>query len=1620
MYKLRQTWNDVFPQMKLYAIDVQISLLDPAWPVTAKPPSSSIHVNPKFFKNTSSSSLNTKAEAEANKLIPRPVDKETLLMQEQLIQKQKELLELQQKKLELEVLQTQVKLREQITQGRPQNILLKPEVAKQLVPTLSHQKQSGTNASLLQQQKSQTVPTNGTKINPVSSALINARPVRDPRLMRQQQKQPQRGQQQPTTTVATTTTPATAPDGNADGQLHQRTLIENNKIVTNKVGVRKTRNDPRLINKDEASTQKTNTSKSAKSSNSKSHKSSRSSSQRSGGTASDSSSNKSTSNSLDISKSKTDSVKTQSPSKSKKKDKSDDKRPASPSPREHKRERSSVTKSPTSFKGIKSLKNRNYVRRNIGSTSPEIAAQDEDLRSYGPPEKQQRLLHGDPLVEPSKNVFDSLLLFHSQVAKEDSEFRGGYRACTLNLDCRLNSTILSNFNWFCFTVNAQNVAESAAKGMDVDFRQLPAAVGKKRSSTDAPESTVGHKKTKFDKLFGDEDTDLRKMSVNAEPRPKTPPPPIISSTAAPKTDSPKSNLDAVRAKLANATNRDKVMAISFNKKKMRLEDQDLRQPITISPEATQKIIISPEDESNIKSGNMTSEESKKLLTKIILQMEKNKLKEAKRKENVTSQVASDEEILDSDEDRRRSAVEPSIINEDSLMAFNDKDERVMPGAVPPPPSQGDFVGRFFPREDREVRRYPSPNNWRGGRGGRGWDNQHSRGPGRHWNTWKNPPYGHNNFDEVHVQDDENILTADIPNEDEIKTIPIDGVLRDIRYYGETAIAFIDWDDPRDLNFHDGVRQITFNDKESYMLSFNEPYKEITVDGKPHLVRLGAPTREVFIDRVPYECMFGSGGIRVELDGVPTKVQLDGPVPQVNIGKAKRTDLVAGKINLIINAMVVVPVFLDAKVQKFVLDNETSTLKFVDALKTVLINDVPFTVEYGGLPKPFIIHGKKHFIRFSVLPKGIKPGRVQIIDMEGEGSISPRIDENSQDSMTPSDAYDPGMPIAGMLDNKPVGNESPDRNSNSPNFIQKLLQQQQNNLDVLSNSIISPSKPLPVTGGYQCENDQGSQSLPVAQTAAPLPAPAININDLFQKLVASGFVTSSSEPKKLNEPAQAPAPPLAKKKEPTPPPPVPKLQIPTTKAPSLNLNFQIPKVKRNPCANMKPITFDRPESLRVRQSALYHTLYSGMQCSSCGMRFSPEASMQYSQHLDWHFRQNRKGKRNSRIATSRKWYYSLSDWKNYEELEDLEEREKNYFDQLQQAENGGDDAEEEVEAPSVAADPDSTLECCKVCHDKFDQFFHEEKEEWHLKNAIRVDGYTYHPLCYDDYLQSLNEQAAEESIVKAPEEPEKERQRDDETAIPGLEIVIDDDDEEMQEPPKPDEAQSLESEESKVQETVDKEPEESAKEEEEEDGDDDDVILNEVAPIKIVVDDDDDEPEKESNPTPPPPRRMTEDDGFVEIAGLVSLPNGKHVKIKAEPIDKDLDDIPSTPVLPEEPTMIVDIEGSNSTHSSRDLMASIDGNVDVACSIASTVSGAGLGGNKIKINISKPLPVITKEKEPLLGIDVPSETYIDPFEPFPPGEEPEPVTLKPALKGIRLAKAPPVRKGTELTGLCSIM
>lgn len=78
--------------------------------------------------------------------------------------------------------------------------------------------------------------------------------------------------------------------------------------------------------------------------------------------------------------------------------------------------------------------------------------------------------------------------------------------------------------------------------------------------------------------------------------------------------------------------------------------------------------------------------------------------------------------------------------------------------------------------------------------------------------------------------------------------------------------------------------------------------------------------------------------------------------------------------------------LDFFFYRFEIEGKPHTLEFTDALQTVLLNGRPFKVEFGGLPKPIIVRDKKHFIRFSVLPRGVRAGHIKITGMRGEGPI----------------------------------------------------------------------------------------------------------------------------------------------------------------------------------------------------------------------------------------------------------------------------------------------------------------------------------------------------------------------------------------------------------------------------------------------------------------------------------------------------------------------------------------------------------------------------------------------------------------------------------------------------------
>lgn len=223
-------------------------------------------------------------------------------------------------------------------------------------------------------------------------------------------------------------------------------------------------------------------------------------------------------------------------------------------------------------------------------------------------------------------------------------------------------------------------------------------------------------------------------------------------------------------------------------------------------------------------------------------------------------------------------------------------------------------------------------------------------------------------------------------------------------------------------------------------------------------------------------------------------------------------------------------------------------------------------------------------------------------------------------------------------------------------------------------------------------------------------------------------------------------------------------------------------------------------------------------------------------------------------------------------------EKNYFDQQQARTDGtNEETEEEVEIPTVPADPNVQDAHCEICQDRFEQFYNEEKEEWQLRNAVRINNKTYHPLCYEDYQASLNIPIDISASENVPSPKQVER-------IPGLAIVLDDDDESDDKETKMEEPLTVESEETSQDAKSETLLEEEKPEEPEEDDDDDDVILNEVAPERIILDDDDDNEEMTEYVPTMKIKIEPVDDGFMDVDGVVKVKKDGEIKIKTEPKD----------------------------------------------------------------------------------------------------------------------------------------
>lgn len=268
---------------------------------------------------------------------------------------------------------------------------------------------------------------------------------------------------------------------------------------------------------------------------------------------------------------------------------------------------------------------------------------------------------------------------------------------------------------------------------------------------------------------------------------------------------------------------------------------------------------------------------------------------------------------------------------------------------------------------------------------------------------------------------ENLLLA-VKRENETRTIEIDSTIRETRNYGENVIVFLDWNDPRRVTFEKGAPcKIVFDNEFTMQMHTGDNYRDLKIDGIMHRIKLGAPNQELLIDEKGYQCFFGGKEISVHLAKKDRSIKLDGKPPKVDIGKIKNYDYVAGKIELIINAKKMVPLFLDAKPQKFTIDGIPFIIQFLNSLKSVAINGVEFPIEFGGLPFSISVRGYRKYLRFSELPPDVIPGNIKI---KGMGTSGVPLIPKYPSSPPPMNQVPPVMPPSQAITVNPTGGVPP--------------------------------------------------------------------------------------------------------------------------------------------------------------------------------------------------------------------------------------------------------------------------------------------------------------------------------------------------------------------------------------------------------------------------------------------------------------------------------------------------------------------------------------------------------------------------------------------------------------------
>ncbi|SCU87080.1 LAME_0D08702g1_1 [Lachancea meyersii CBS 8951] len=186
-------------------------------------------------------------------------------------------------------------------------------------------------------------------------------------------------------------------------------------------------------------------------------------------------------------------------------------------------------------------------------------------------------------------------------------------------------------------------------------------------------------------------------------------------------------------------------------------------------------------------------------------------------------------------------------------------------------------------------------------------------------------------------------------------------------------------------------------------------------------------------------------------------------------------------------------------------------------------------------------------------------------------------------------------------------------------------------------------------------------------------------------------------------------------------------------------------------------------------------YKPNKCSSCGKRFgtTEDEKKRERDHLDWHFRINKRIKGTSGVngtavknIQSRNWYLDDTQWQQFDDEEIVSTTrlkndtftlprlgvvsEKDTFDEVTSTQNKAIATDESNLAKKRVVVPESSVEMsfqCPICREEQSAVYDDDTGEWVWPNCVESQGKYFHATCFHEAASSAPQQALHQGLER---------------------------------------------------------------------------------------------------------------------------------------------------------------------------------------------------------------------------------------------------------------------------------